>query len=702
MFWLFAATSFLSAALLFLVQPLLGKLLLPTFGGAPAVWTAALLFFQTALLLGYAVAHGTVRSFPRILGPLYAGLLLVAALTLPVTVDRWTTADVAPGTAVLLRLAAGVGLPFVVLSAASPLLQRAYAARRPGHDPYVLYAASNAGSFVGLLTYPFVVEPLLSGNATRALWSGGFVFAALLLASTVGPVRIRSANAQHPQLPRSRPDSKTLLTWALLAALPVSLLLGATTFITTDIAAVPLLWIIPLALYLLTFVLTFGPQGDRWSRWGRLASLPSGIIAVGAMLGAFPVEGAVLAVLLAFAALALAVHGELHRRRPETEELTLFYLVVAAGGAAGGFFNAIVAPLVFPTVLEFPLALAVAVVLVALMTGARTSSDLPARIRHMVLLVILPTAALLLAATILPVLGSTVLLAGVAGLVLAAAARRWNLVPLALILGVLALVPPLQHFGSLYLDRSFFGTYRIEDTHDGVRVLHQGTTLHGSQDLADPDVPLTYYHPEGPVGDLMSATRRKAGVDIGVVGLGTGAIAAYGDHGDTVTFHEIDPTVIDIASDPDLFTYLADSDAEVGVTVGDGRLTVADLEPATYDLLVLDAFSSDAVPAHLLTLEAFAVYGRALRPGGLLAVHVSNRHLDLAPVVQAGADALDWGSAVRADVEVESPRRPSVWTALSRDQEVMGSLIRLGWDEPASSRTVTWTDDHSNILAVLK
>lgn len=700
MFWLFAATSFLSAGLLFLVQPLLGKLLLPTFGGAPTVWTASLLFFQTALLLGYALAHVLTRLAPRRLGPVYVAALALASLTLPITVERWPVATVAPAAEVLLRLTGGVGLPFIVLSAASPLLQRAYAVRSPDRDPYILYAASNAGSFMGLLAYPFLIEPLLSGGATRTVWSLAFVGAAVLLAFTVGPAR-----ASEPSSP-SDVDARgvrptRLLWWAGLAALPVSLLLGTTTFITTDVAAVPLLWVAPLAIYLLTFVVSFGPRSAVWTAWARRLVFPAAVAGVAAIAGAFTVEVAIAVLLAMLAVLGIALHGELYRRRPAPRNLTLFYLVVATGGASGGLFNAIVAPLVFPTVIEFHLALGVGFVLLAALPRPEQASNARVRITRMTASILLGAGAIVLATAVVPT-GWAAVLVGTAGvLVLGMTTRGWDLLPLALTLTALLVAPVVGDLQGLLVERSFFGSYRVEDTPDAVRLLHQGTTLHGSQDLNQPAVPQTYYHPDGPVGDLIALVPPEREMHLGVVGLGAGSLVEYGDAGDLVTFHEIDPKVVEIAQDPELFTYLTDAEAEVQIVLGDGRLTLADAEPNTYDLLVLDAFSSDAVPAHLLTIEAFEIYGRALRPGGVLAVHISNRHLDLAPVVESGSNALGWSSAIRDDTEVEPPRTPSTWVALSSDVSMIERLTAEGWDSPAAGTSVRWTDDYSNILSVL-
>lgn len=701
MFWLFAVTAFLTAALLFLVQPLAGKLLLPIYGGAPAVWTTTLLFFQTALLAGYAVAHVLTRRTQRRLGALYMGLVMVAALTLPLTIDRLGGDGLTPVASVLLRLAAGVGLPFVVLSAASPLLQRAYAVRRPAEDPYVLYAASNAGSFLGLLAYPFLLEPLFSATANRVIWSVAFVLAFLLLGATVGPVRLSDqGSAMKGETYRSSPRS--WVVWAGLAALPVSLLLGTTTFMTTDVAAVPLLWVAPLALYLLTFVVAFGPRSGTWSRWATRASLPLGLVGIWAIVAAAPLELEIVGLLALFGALSLAIHGELYRRRPGLNDLTAFYLAIATGGALGGMFNAILAPVIFPTVLEFPLAVGLALVLVAAVLRRPAESSRPTKWRRAAILLLVPVVLVLAVTEFISYPWSLALLLPLAAILALRLPVGWNPTWLAAGLAILALVPTLDDLTAMVADRSFFGSYRIVDDADSTRNLFQGTTLHGAQDLNDPGTPLTYYHPDGPVGDLIQLARRDDPVHIGVVGLGAGSIAAYGDADDTVTFHEIDPFVIDVARDEDLFTYLSDAEAEIRIVLGDGRLTLAEVRPGTYDLLILDAFSSDAVPAHLLTTEAFSVYERALTADGVLGIHISNRHLELAPVVQAGAKHLDLPSAIERERNVDGPRIASVWAAVVKSQDQLQALDARGWDTPAADRSVRWTDDYSNILSVLK
>ena len=695
MFWAFAAASLISATLLFFVQPLLGKQLLPTFGGAPAVWTTALLFFQSALLAGYATAHALVRTVPRHLGRAYIALLVVSALTLPIGADRIATPDLPPTIAVLVRLTIGVGLPFVALSAASPLLQRAYAARVPDRDPYMLYAASNAGSFFGLLAFPFVLEPVFAASTVRAGWSVTFLVAAGALALTVGPTRLPDDG--RPTLPGShRPDRRTIATWIGLAALPVSLLLGATSYITTDVAAVPLFWVAPLGLYLLTFVLAFGPAGDRWRRWADTAAIPLGIAAVGAMSDFWPFALAATAILAAFGAIALAIHGRLHRLRPQSDHLTTFYLAIAVGGALGGAFNAIAAPLLFPAVFEFPLALAAGFAVLTSHVG----SDGPAadsRLPQRAFALLLPAGGVL-AATRLP-LGASIFVVALVAVGVALPRLRLDRRRLALSLAILLLAPLVTKLSGLYADRSFFGSYRVFDS-GGVRVLTQGTTQHGAQDPDDPDLPLSYYHPEGPLGDVIRASVAYPQLRLGVVGLGAGAIAAYADESGEVVFHEIDPKVVEIARDPALFTYLSDAEVPVEVIIGDGRLTLAELPSASYDLLALDAFSSDAVPAHLLTLEAFEIYGHVLAGDGLLALHISNRHLDLSPVVAAGVDHLGWSAMIRHDLVVTPPRLPSTWVAAAPDPQLLEGLPD-NWQHLDLGTPIRWTDDFSNILSVL-
>lgn len=719
---LFTLTVLLGSFLLFLVQPMFGRSVLPLLGGAPSVWNTAMLFYQAVLLLGYLYAHAIRRLSLRQQLALHLTLFAAAALTLPVHVATWLPAQgSAPPVLWLLGLlAASIGPLFFVAAAQAPLMQAWFA--RSGDpsaaNPYFLYAASNAGSFAALVAYPLLVEPTLRLGDQAWLWSAGFVLLALMVAACGLAVRRGTTVAEPVAVPVGWAQRRR---WALLAAIPSGLLLSTTTHLTTDIMAMPLLWVIPLGVYLLSFVIAFGRWGEGATRWA-LGGAPLALLLIGgpAFLSIGPAATifAAAGIALLFV-VALALHGTLAAERPEAGALTDFYLWIAAGGALGGLFCAIVAPLAFDWPYEHPLLLVAAALLIP------AAALVPSGER----LWRLPRATWIAAALAMP-LGwlARVDLSGdpspwsIAGLALLAAlavlaiGRRWLFGWLfaALLLGLGGWTQLETSAREGARTRNFFGVYTIQDSpRTNVRRLLHGTTLHGVQSL-DPSfatVPMTYYAPASGVGLAMAAAPRLYGpaARIGFVGLGTGTLACYAKPDQSWTVFEIDPAVVDIARTR--FSYLARCRPDLRVVIGDARLTLAAEPPAALDLLAIDAFSSDAIPLHLVTREAFRVYGGVLRSDGVLLLHVSNRFLDLAPVVAAIARAEGW-SAVMRDYSPprDQPRGQhftrSDWIALSRSPAKLDALAAIGpglWEPlPAPAGAPAWSDDFASLLPVLK
>jgi SAM-dependent methyltransferase len=715
--WLFAAASFVGASLVFLVQPMVAKMVLPVLGGSPAVWNTALVFFQAMLLAGYTYAHVSYRWLgPRRQPVLHLVVLLVPLAALPLALPDWT----APATGIPLWLlgvlAVTAGAPYFAVATAGPLLQRWFSATSDpdAADPYFLYAMGNAGSLAGLLAYPFLVEPLLPLASQARVWAAGYLLF-LVLAAGCAAVLLRArrvAAAPSDPAPSREPASPlsgwTRVRWVALAFVPSSLLLGVTTYVTTDVAAVPLLWVVPLALYLATFILAFARRGWRvaswFQRWLPLALLPA-LAAVSLHLER-PVLPLIAVHLAALFAVGAACHSRLAEERPPVERLTEFYLLISLGGVLGGMFNALLAPVLFDSLLEYPLVLVVAL----------AATRVPASARRRVLG---------MTAGLLPATVAVVALAA-GGLWLATGGRagsEWTLLALALLAGAgaayrqalpfarvllgaaamaLALAPAFRP--ALHTERTFFGMYRVTTEGEWHLLVH-GTTVHGAQSrrphrLAEP---ATYFHPDGPAGDLFAA---RAPTDrLALVGLGVGTLAAYLAPGQPATFFEIDPAVVSIARDPGLFSYLELSPGDIRFVVGDGRHALALEPPGSYDAIVLDAFSSDAIPVHLVTREAVELYVERLRPGGIIVFQITNRYIDLEPVLGGIARSLGLEARVRADRgDGTRGHSPSRWLVLAADTTALGALAAdARWTPPSTtSRAALWTDDFSNILRVLR
>ncbi|MEO5664767.1 MAG: fused MFS/spermidine synthase, partial [Nocardioides sp.] len=620
-------------------------------------------------------------------------------------------ADDASPTLWLLRvLAVMIGMPFLVLSTTGPLLQRWYAwTDGPrAQDPYFLFAASNLGSFGGLLAYPFLIEPHLTVTQQRWSWSIGFAVFAVLVAACGLVVTRGGAPSIAPEAVHvtARPTTRRVLGWAALAFLPSSLMLAVTAHLSTDVAAIPLLWVLPLAIYLATFVGAFA----RASRTTPVAvtRLATALAFVSALL---IVSGVHMPVLLSIAVhlstlavVGYAAHARLATTRPKPDHLTGFYVVVAVGGAVGGLLNGLVAPLVFNRVWEYGFTLAaVPLLLIGLTSAPKWLSDR----YHPAFTVIAVTALLLpvgmvLALALSALAGRSTVLAAI-GLAACALAGWWvSQVPIPaavfLALGFLAVGLNAQS-AAVATERTFFGAYQVLDL-PGERVLTHGTTAHGKQ-LTDLDLrtePTAYFARSGPLGAVFETWESN---DVGVVGLGAGTMAAYGEPGHRMTFFEIDGEIADLAADPEMFSFIEDSRGDIDVEVGDGRLLVDQVPSGSYDLMVLDAFSSDSIPVHLLTREALAGFADRVREDGALVVHISNRVFDLEPVLAAAEEDLGWHAAIgRGGSGVGATE--SRWVVLTRDEGAAASLrARDDWRALDHSRLVHWTDDYSSILSVL-
>ena len=710
---LFVATILAGSFLLFLTQPMIARMALPRLGGAPAVWNSAMLVYQALLLAGYAYAHALARLSPRVQAAAHLTLLVAAGLWLPLGLaGAAPPPDADPALWVPWLLTISIGPLFFAVSAQAPLMQRWFGLASPGGNPYPLYAASNLGSFAGLIAYPLLVEPYLPLAAQSAIWSGGYALLLLLVLFCAIALPRRAAQPAAATI-GSRPSALSWTRWIVLAAVPSGLMLAVTTHLTTDIVAMPLIWVIPLGLYLLSFTIAFGTgrAADIIQRaFPLVVIVAAALMSVGGAL--HPLVTAGLDLLLLFV-VAVTLHRELYRRRPDPSHLTSFYLAMSIGGVIGGAFCALVAPLIFDWVYEYPLLILAAGLL------------RPEGFQAVELRSIWKIAAVCLVAALLALFGGDLLVPGtqmgfrLAAIALLATLTRAMIANRALF-GFCLILLMLGVNGwqtvkvSLIADartRSYFGVYSITDRPD-FRTLTHGTTLHGVQHRAPEKqtMPTSYYAPRSGIGIAMTAAPALFGDDarIGVVGLGAGTLACYARPGQDWRFYEIDPEVAAIARNPAHFTYLPRCLPRVPIVIGDARLTLAAERAAPLDLLAIDAFSSDAVPAHLLTLEAMEVYRRRLAPHGLLMIHISNRYIDLQPVLSAAAD-YGWETALydygptRAEDKAGATR--SVWVAMARDPETLSRLAAKGGEwKPLRRQSgfTAWTDDYGSILPVLK
>lgn len=712
----FLATIFTSAFLLFLVQPMIARIALPRLGGAPSVWNSAMLVYQALLLAGYAYAHALGRLAPRTQATLHLLLLALAAISLPIGLLPWSPPADANGFLwVPWLFLLSIGPLFFVVSAHAPLLQRWYDLSGCG-DPYPLYAASNFGSFLGLISYPILVEPLVAVDAQSLGWSWAYALLLLLVAGCA--VRLPQAVPRPAEASSDAPGWKRMAFWALLAAVPSGLIMSTTLHLTTDIVAMPLLWVMPLGLYLLSFSLAFAEKRGAAKAATRGAPIALLICACGAAGDTVPYPMVMLAAaLVGLFLLSVALHARLFDDRPPPDQLTRFYLVMSIGGALGGLFTALVAPTIFDWTYEHPILLLAAGLLLPLANpfakvAAIWASPLAARFELVLALIVIAAMALAVA---VPSALLVSLLALVLVGVVAIGCRRLFVFTLA---AVMLVGGGLDKLGlSLSpgkMTRSFFGIYAVRDNGNGSRQLVHGTTAHGIQNRgseARERMATAYYSPRSGVGQAMIAKDQLyPAARVAVVGLGTGTLACYARPGEQWTFYEIDPEIVSIARDPKRFTFLSRCKPDARMVVGDARLTLGQEEAAGADILVIDAFSSDSVPMHLLTREAFDLYRRKLAPNGLLLVHISNRYLQLEPVIEAAARK-GWAGLVRIHLPTAAEKRDhayaSQWVALSRDPLALVVLGAQGeendWRELRRRPDFEpWTDNRSSILPLIR
>ncbi|MBA3975476.1 MAG: hypothetical protein C0504_14820 [Candidatus Solibacter sp.] len=649
-----------SAFCLFLIQPMMAKRLLPVFGGSASVWAVCLVFYQSMLLLGYLYAHGLARRLPpRVQAAVHAGLCVLALLALPrAGAPPMEAGAGSPAAGIVVQLALAIGLPYLMLSATSPLLQHWYAQLYPAGQAYRLFAWSNLSCVAALLAFPFWLEPRWEWGEIARLWKWGFVAAALFHLLSAGlvwkrrPAGIKPVSEGSDGPPVLRRSVALWLYWAFLGS---GLLVSVTDHLCLVVAPFPMLWVLPLLLYLLSFVVTF--ESDRYRRWWGVPAGFAGLLSMAwalTYLAPARMLGPGVAIFtLGLFAVCLMVHGELAASRPPERHLTSFYIAMAAGGAMGSVFVALIAPLVFRQMVEMPLLLAMtAVTALFLVYGRSVYSDALAAVAAVV--------------------------------IVAAAGANW----LALQSRVVA------------VDRNFYGSMRVTESPgpDGsgrLRTMVHGAVNHGSQfvDKQRRHIPLTYYTAQTGAGQLLS--RQSAGPrKVGLVGLGAGALASYGRPGDVFFFYEINPLVVSLARTH--FSYLSDSPARVEMVLGDARIMLSRQPDQHFDVLAVDAFTGDSVPVHLLTREAMAIYSRHLKPDGVLALHLSNLHLDLTKVALAHGRELNWRSSViatPADSRFDSVG--AVWVLMSRGQAGPGLPSGPGTGP-------VWTDEHSSLLHVLR
>jgi hypothetical protein len=678
----YACTIFLSAFLLFAVQPMIGKIILPWFGGSAAVWSTCLLFFQAALLAGYLYAHRSTRSLrPKRQATLHMALMAISLAILPILPSpSWKPNQAGdPSLRILLLLAATIGLPYLLLSTTSPLLQAWYVAAKPGAVPYRLFALSNFGSLLALLSYPVFVEPIFTTHGQAYGWSGIYVVFVLICAGVAWQAMRAAPPISHEAIAATKapaPSWTLRILWTALAACASTLLLAISNHLSSNVAPIPFLWVLPLAVYLLSFILCF----ERDKVYNRGVFLPLLLIALeGAAYAIYTDDGnpniawAIPTFVAALFVCCMVCHGELARLKPDPSHLTSFYLMISLGGTLGGVFVAIIAPHIFHTYLELPLSMVACSALVAI--------------------------------------------------VLWISPQKWHgkiavaPVRIAMLVFTVALAIHLgyeKHRSDQVFrlsERNFYGVLRVRDIpedeeYTAVRRLIHGTINHGTQRLeaAHRDEPTSYYGPFSGLGRAMGYLQKRGPVRVGVVGLGAGVTAGFCRAGDVFRFYEINPLALSIAST--WFTFLSDCKADHRVLLGDARLTLEAQPSRQFDLMAIDAFTSDAIPVHLLTREAFALYFRHLKPAGILAVHVSNRYLDLVPVVARNAH--DFGkAAIDVDDEDEAADYYAVsdWVLVSSDAAIFhDSAFKSSSVQPAHLRPNLrpWTDDYSNLFQILK
>ncbi|RYX89342.1 MAG: class I SAM-dependent methyltransferase [Bradyrhizobiaceae bacterium] len=728
----YTAAIFVSALLLFSVQPLFTKMVLPRLGGSPAVWSVAMVFFQSLLLGGYAYAHFLMQLRSRMLPVvIHVVLLVVALLTLPLAIaNGWGEPPDSGYAFWLLGLfAVSIGLPFFALAANNPMLQAWFV--RTGHpdgrDPYFLYASSNIGSFLALLSYPVMLEPMFSLRTQNLIWTSGYGLLIVLIAAC-GFLLIRSpavaiASPEENAAAALAPGWGQRLRWIFLAAVPSGLLIAVTAHISTDVAAAPLLWVLPLSLYLLTWVLVFQSR-PLLPHWLMLLAMPVAIAGVIVLLAVGGEQNLLLTLgghQLAFFIIAMACHGELARSRPAPRYLTGFYVALSFGGMVGGLFAGLVAPYAFSWIAEYPILVALAV----LCRPAQPPRG--QRWAGLYWLLLLVAAVALIAPSFtngklftwfdtqrVYVISAVALIGMVVALLLRA--DRLKLAAITVLALALLRIYPADD-GRVETVRSFFGVHKIQVTANGqYHVLMHGTTIHGAEKYLNNDgtpvtgrpEPVSYYYKDGGMGQAIAAMRaaRSAPLRVAVIGLGSGSLVCSQAPGESWKFFEIDQTMVDTARDPKFFSFISKCQPDIKPVIGDARLTFAREPDGAYDLIIVDAYSSDAIPIHLATQEAMAIYKAKLAPAGAVVMHVSNRHLELASVVTGIADAnglKSWVFNEDTGRDAEYIFSTNVVISARNDADVGSiALPSSSWTlTPAKPEQRVWTDDYSNILGAV-
>jgi hypothetical protein len=738
--WLFGPTMFLAALLLFSVQPMIGKMVLPILGGTPGVWNTCMVFYQAALLAGYTYAHLSTNWLgfrsQVVIHVLLLGLMFrFLPIVVPANFSTTPSQGIGPAFWLFAVLIASAGFPFFVVATMAPLLQRwfSYSGHAGSSDPYFLYAASNGGSLLGLLLYPSVIEPSWTLSHQGVLWAGGCALLTVLVMACAGavwrrkrPAIIEDNRAFHVEIDHDTISFRDLAWWVVLAFIPSTWLLAVTTFVSTDLAAIPLLWIIPLAIYLVTYILAFARGAGRWVR-AAAASLPLLVVPLVMVLSAGFVQLFWVPLhWLVFFVGALVCHGQLANSRPGARHATAFYLAISVGGVLGGMFGALLAPVIFDRIIEYPLAIILGCLVAPGVSGpmATGSTGLNARLSDLILPAVVFTLTAILVAGGWKVADSvlgTVAMITASGLgIYTCVTGLRRPVRFALTAGGVLLASSLATSPGgrlIHRERDFFGTIRVlHDSEMNVNRLLHGNTLHGQQSL-DPqrrDEPSTYFTRSGPIGQLFTAPEPRLtrhGSQVAIVGLGAGTLACYARPGQLWSFYEIDAAVIRIAQDPRYFTYLSDGQARgasIGIELGDARLRLRDAPSNGYELIVLDAFSSDAVPVHLLSREAIQLYRSKLAEGGVLAFNLSNRYLDLEPVI--GQQAADSGMVCRICYDVyptaeekRAGKQGSIWAIMAVNESDLGHLgTDPRWQAPRIRPGArVWTDDYSDLASYL-
>jgi SAM-dependent methyltransferase len=718
----FVTAIFVNAALLFVLEPMFTKMVLPQLGGAASVWSVAMVFFQAMLLVGYTYAHLLTRYAPgRASVVIHLALMVVACFVLPLHISsEWGRPPLTGEAFWLLKLfTVAIGLPFLMLAATGPLLQAWFVRtdQPAAKDPYFLYAGSNLGSFLALIAYPLLIEPFAPLNDQKWLWAIGY-YTLILLIAICGGLMLRSPATPHAAQADAKkstaPTWRDAASWTALAAVPSGLLLAVTTYISTDVAAVPLLWVLPLALYLLTLVIAFQtyPLIPHWLVINVQPFFILGLVVMFVVVSIGSIVYLITIHLVVFFVCALACHGELARHRPAPQHLTAYYVWISAGGFIGGIATGLVAPHVFNWVAEYPFLIALAVLCRPGLTLPATGSG------QFALLCALGIAALV-------IIGFTAevqklqynLFSVVIGVLLGLAVQYWR-VPLPFA-AIVAFIFFADHYYQENIRtqtvRNFFGVLSVEESSDGrFRTLWHGTTAQGSQRIRDNEGNLVTGRPEmiseffagGGIAQVFDAMRaRVAGrTSVAVIGLGTGTLACSTRSGDLLTYYEIDPDIVRIARDPKLFNFVSECAPHIPIVVGDARLTLADAPDGSYDLIFVDAFLGAAIPIHLLTREAMEAYLRKLKPHGIVAMHISNRNLDLAPVVAGIAQANGAIARIYDGGDVQEDADQQKWVprvaAVARSERDFGVLAKSQyWPiRQSESNQLVWTDDYSDIV----